>query len=401
MVTAEKIRNWHIIQTLLQLLLVTFSLIYSLFIHANGTAIFKTFVLIILISLQFSVLNKNVNSKLIQCNYYFQAISITSTPIFFFTLVNDLLIKHTNTTITIFVLCLITIYKIFMFIPMGELTMGKVQNKWGRFCLLWFIYLIIEVESTYPIPTNPFLKACTNSAIIGSLSFAVTTWFVMKKWGFITPNFKLSSKISKIILSILIIFIVIDCLFNGFNDADSWNGIFTNWNFRIATNNNLLYLTLSALAAGIGEEWMMRFCILSFLLKLLQNSNKQILGAIFLDGLIFGLIHLFNTPFQPLSATLLQVIQAMAAGILFSAFYLYTGTIISNIAYHFLYDLAGMITSGSILMLRPTIFDWQLSIFIVLIYLGLALFLVTGKRKKVVEYNLKFQGLNKKVFLNS
>lgn len=60
MVTAEKIRNWHIIQTLLQLLLVTFSLIYSLFIHTGGTTTFKAFVLLILISLQFSVLNKNI-----------------------------------------------------------------------------------------------------------------------------------------------------------------------------------------------------------------------------------------------------------------------------------------------------------------------------------------------------
>lgn len=398
MVIEKKIRSWHLLQTLLQLLLVIFSLIYSLFIHTGGTTTFKAFVLLILISLQFSVLNKNINSKLIQCNYYFQAISITSTPIFFFTFVNDLLIKYTNAAITTFVLYLITIYKIFMFIPMGELALGKVQNKWGRFCLLWFIYLIIEVESTYPIPTNPFLKACTNSAIIGSLSFAVTAWFVMKKWGFVTPNFKLSSKISKIILCILIIFIVIDCLFNGFNGVDSWNGIFTNWNFRVASNNNLLYLTLSALADGIGEEWMMRFCMLSFLLKLLQNSSRQIFWAIFFDGLIFGLIHLFNTPVQPLSATLLQVINAMTVGILFSALYLYTGTIISNIAYHFLYDLAGMIASGSTSMLSPTIFDWQLLISIVLIYLGLSLFLVTGKRKKVVEYNLNLQGLNKKAF---
>lgn len=398
MVTEKKIRSWHLLQTLLQLLLVIFSLIYSLFIHAGGITTFKAFILLILISSQSSVLNKNVNSKLIQCNYYFQAISITSTPIFFFTFVNDLLIKYTNKTITTFVLCLITIYKIFMFIPMGELAMGNVQNKWGRFCLLWFIYLIIEIESTYPIPTNPFLKACTNSAIIGSLSFVVTTWFVMKKWGFVTPNFKFSSRVSKVILSILIIFIVIDCLFNGFNDANSLNGILTNWNFRVASNSNLLYLTLSAFAAGIGEEWMMRFCILSFLLKLLQNSSRQIFWAIFLDGLIFGLIHFLNTPVQPLSATILQVINAMTVGILFSALYLYTGTIISNIAYHFLYDLAGMIASGSISMLSPTIFDWQLLIFIVLIYLGLALFLVTGKRKKVVEYNLNLQGLNKKAF---
>ncbi|RMC24342.1 MULTISPECIES: CPBP family intramembrane glutamic endopeptidase [unclassified Lactobacillus] len=398
MVTEKKIRSWHLLQTLLQLLLVIFSLIYSLFIHAGGITTFKAFVLIILISLQFSVLNKNVNSKLIQCNYYFQAISITSTPIFFFTFVNDLSIKYTNDTITTFVLCLITIYKIFMFIPMGELAMGNVQNKWGRFCLLWFIYLIIEIESTYPIPTNPFLKACTNSAIIGSLSFVVTTWFVMKKWGFLTPNFKFSSRVSKVILSILIIFIVIDCLFNGFNDANSLNGILTNWNFRVASNSNLLYLTLNAFAAGIGEEWMMRFCILSFLLKLLQNSSRQIFWAIFLDGLIFGLIHFLNTPVQPLSATILQVINAMVGGILFSTLYLYTGTIISNIAYHFLYDLAGMIASGSTSMLSPTIFDWQLLIFIVLIYLGLALFLVTGKRKKVVEYNLNLQGLNKKAF---
>ncbi|WP_420915100.1 CPBP family intramembrane glutamic endopeptidase [Lactobacillus rizhaonensis] len=58
------------------------------------------------------------------------------------------------------------------------------------------------------------------------------------------------------------------------------------------------------MAAGIAEEWLMRFCVLSILLKLLQNSRYQIIGAVLLDGLIFGILHIANLIEQPIPATI-------------------------------------------------------------------------------------------------
>ncbi|WEV40244.1 hypothetical protein [Lactobacillus sp. ESL0681] len=44
-------------------------------------------------------------------------------------------------------------------------------------------------------------------------------------------------------------------------------------------------------------------------------------------------------------------------------------------------------------MSAPATYDWQLTLFFAIIYLALAYFLISGKRKKVVEDNLRQHGL--------
>ena len=63
--------------------------------------------------------------------------------------------------------------------------------------------------------------------------------------------------------------------------------------------------------------------------------QKQILGAVLLSALFFGLAHLGNLTHQPLDATLFQVYYASAIGIFFAAIYLRTGSLWWTIILHF------------------------------------------------------------------
>lgn len=129
----------------------------------------------------------------------------------------------------------------------------------------------------------------------------------------------------------------------------------------------------------------MRFCVLIILLKLLQNSRYQIIGAVLLDGLIFGILHIANLIEQPIPATILQMINASVAGITFAANYLYTGSFFINMGYHAVFDILAFLAFGTTVMTNPTVFEWQYLILTTLIYLTFLFFLLSG----VDEYSLQ------------
>ena len=92
----------------------------------------------------------------------------------------------------------------------------------------------------------------------------------------------------------------------------------------------------------------------------------------------------------------LQIINAFAAGIVFAAVYLYTGSFLVNLGYNAVYDILAFLVTGSTVMTVPHIFDWEYLFITTLIYLAFAFFLLSSKRKSVIAYNLQQRGLENK-----
>ncbi|MEJ6398525.1 CPBP family intramembrane glutamic endopeptidase [Yoonia sp. 208BN28-4] len=91
---------------------------------------------------------------------------------------------------------------------------------------------------------------------------------------------------------------------------------------------------LVAILVGFFEELLFRGVVLQALLTRMNGGLAVIIAAI-----IFGLFHYVNwVSGQPLGVTTMQVLGAMAIGLLFGAFVLWTGSIWPSIFLHGLWD---------------------------------------------------------------
>lgn len=394
MLSEQAIKRWHLGQIIVQEILIIVALVLFFNIKPLAKdkigAVVVLPVLFILVFLQLTLLHeKHPERKIVQFNHYFQAINIQICFLVLLT-IGACFIKVFNNKYLIWVLIPLTLYELVMLVPMAQLSWGKINSIIGQIItLLFFLSLIVVIPEMLTMYSyHSWLQMLNKTEITGSICFVITSVVVMNKWGYQTPGLRLSSRAKYENLGFIALFIIIDCLFNAFNVADNWGQLLTSWDFQITTKHIIKFIC-EGIAAGIAEEWLMRFCVLSILLKTFRNAQHQILWAVLLDGLIFGALHSVNLIEQPIPATILQMINASVAGITFAAIYLYTGSFFINMGYHAVFDVLAFLASGTTVMTNPTVFEWQYLILIALVYLAFSFFLLSGKRKNVVEYNMQ------------
>ncbi|WEV70235.1 CPBP family intramembrane metalloprotease [Lactobacillus sp. ESL0785] len=375
------IKRWYLWQTIVQLIIVIVGLI---FFNSYDDAL--TFLFIIL---EFTLLIPNSLEPL---NNYLQVFfSVYTIPQSLATIVK--FIRKFHLINFNFATIIVILYLLVAFIPITKLAISKIKSFLGRFFILFVIFSSIDPRNL-TIYCSRWLTVLTSSGFINAILFTIVALIAMHEWGFQLPQLRLSNKAKPKIILLIIIFIAADCFFNGFNQATTWNNLFINWNFHSKAIN--LAMLLSGAKAGISEEILMRFCTLNLLLNLFHRKHwpNPISGTIIISSTVFGLLHIFNIfANQSVAASIQQVLAAIFSGIVFSTMYLYTGSILVTIIYHSLFDIAAFVTSGQIIMTVPTIFDWQETILLCVIYLAFSYFLFSGKRKEVVIYNLKRQNL--------
>ena len=395
MLSEQAIKCWHLGQIIVQEILIIVAFVLFLKIKpltkSRLGAIIVLPILFILVLLQLTLLYEKHPEK----NWFilnFQSVNIL---LCFFVLLTleAAFIKILNNKNAIFLLIILTLYELIMLLPMAELAWGKIKNPIGQIItLLLFASLIVSLPEILTMDSHSWLQVLNTTGITGSICFVISSIVVMKSWHYQNPSLRISPRAKYSVLAVIFIFIIADCLINAFNDADNLGQLLTRWDFHITIKHVTQYIC-QGIEAGVAEEWLMRFCVLSILLKIFKNSKNQILLAVLLNGLLFGSIHLTNALMQPFSATILQIINAFAAGIVFAAVYLYTGSFLVNMGYHAVYDILAFLATGSTVMTVPHIFDWEYLFIATLIYLTFAFFLLSGKRKSVIEYNLQQRGL--------
>lgn len=401
MFSESTIKKWHFCQTLAQSIILLAILILGLvkqhFSLSNKalTSWILILILAILSCLQFTLLKKKQNprSRLVQFNYYWESFSITLSLQLTLYLIIIILNKYHILTNT-FWIALATLYSLIMYIPMAKLALSKIKSTWGRIFIafIMFSFLLSAPDTfTYTKKIADWLIILNTSGFSGGIIFVIIMLIAMHDWGFQLPNWRISKRTSKAIIGIILLFIIVKCLFNGFNASESWTSILTSWDFHLA--KSITIPIFDSIKAGFAEEWLMRFCVLNLLLRYFKNYHNQILWAVLSDGLIFGLLHSTNFLNQSASATLQQMLGACCAGFVFAAIYLYSDSILISMGYHALYDTAMAITAGSLTMTSPSMFDWQETILLAIIDIIFAYFLISGSRKDTIEYNLRCRKL--------
>ena len=107
----------------------------------------------------------------------------------------------------------------------------------------------------------------------------------------------------------------------------------------------IVAFVLYYLLVGLGEETLGRAVVAETLLERFGLERGGILAACGLSGLLFGLMHLVNLAYSPVTSVVAQVVSASFAGVLFAAIYFRSGNIWTTVVLHALYDMGGSVSS--------------------------------------------------------
>ena len=196
-------------------------------------------------------------------------------------------------------------------------------------CLLWFVlYQLLEFAINYPVS----ILISDYNAITGPIGMVLSIaimmgvyklWFRPEFEGMLKGDLPLGFLLGLIELIYVVVTFAVSMMF-GYE-----------LNIKPLTS----VIIFSSLGAGLGEEFIFRGVLISTLMRQWKDQNKFRNAAV-LSGIVFGLIHATNVfaGADPLR-TLLQVIGAVGIGIMFTAVYLRSGSILPCMFYHTLHDI--------------------------------------------------------------
>ena len=109
-------------------------------------------------------------------------------------------------------------------------------------------------------------------------------------------------------------------------------------NLKISSLLHILLFTVNMVMIGVNEEVLMRSLILNNLLHRYSSTRKDIYRAVFISALIFGAIHIPNIFFMSPVTSIVQTVNAVAAGVLFATIYILSRNIWAGIVIHAVVD---------------------------------------------------------------
>ena len=144
------------------------------------------------------------------------------------------------------------------------------------------------------------------------------------------------------------------------------------------------------LEAGIFEETNRYLTILALIVGF-ANSKYWVQISVIGSAIVFGLLHFTNLGGQDFAATLNQVIYAATLGLVLAILYLYTGKLWLPMLYHFGIDFLNYAVNGGIKaqVWSGTLSDWVSSIVSIIVPVAIVIWMMTGKRRQVMDENIE------------
>ena len=204
--------------------------------------------------------------------------------------------------------------------------------------ILWFV-LYQLVELAINIPLSIVISGYDGMSGPIGLILSIVIMMGVSKWWF-RPEFEgmLKGDLPKgFLLGLFELgFVILSFLFSALAG------------YQIAPKPLSAQIISVSLAAGMSEELVFRGVILSTLMRQWKDQKKYRTAAL-VSGIIFGLLHAMNifSGADPLG-TLLQVIAAAGIGVIFSAVYLRTGSILPCMFYHTVHDVIAIAGSSGV-----------------------------------------------------
>ncbi|AKP67042.1 CPBP family intramembrane glutamic endopeptidase [Companilactobacillus ginsenosidimutans] len=293
-------------------------------------------------------------------------------------------------------LFLLIVYSFLMYIPYTFVLLTPVKSKVMQIivAIFSFVYtassaLDLIVEST-TISGNDFISTMIDSIFIGAIIFSIMIFIMMYKWGYGFPKSQFNKNANCWVTLSISIFTLWFAMWNAFSGNRNIIQSFFHFNF-----NNIRITPLNifgGLEAGIAEELVFRFAVLTIVLNIFYNSRNKFYFATLISSLLFGLLHGMNAlAGQSLGNTLIQMIFAFSFGLYLAGIYVYTDMFYLVVIFHALIDTLVFLTTSTQLMsgkVSPVDFLFSLVESAVFIIIGLYLIHQTSIRQTKMKFHL-------------
>ena len=291
----------------------------------------------------------------------------------------------------LFITILFGLILLVMDLPVAVVALGQVKNWLGRLIAACFFDMVLLSSTAIELKPKGINVLIVSGFLAAVAAFLAAT-LIAKYWGFsFNPNLKWrkSRNWSNITLILLLLFCICFAFWAQFcGQGDNVGEILFKPDFEALKPTWMSFF--SALEAGIFEETNRYLTILA-LIAGFANSKYRVQISVIVSAIVFGLLHLNNLGGQKFAATLNQVIYAAALGLVLAILYLYTGKLWLAMLYHFGIDYLDYALAGGI---KPQVWsgdlsDWISSIVLVLVPVAIAIWMITDKRKMVMDENIE------------
>ncbi|WP_125764048.1 CPBP family intramembrane glutamic endopeptidase [Companilactobacillus hulinensis] len=267
-----------------------------------------------------------------------------------------------------------------MYLPTIVIIWPKITNNVTR--LLMSFLLIITLMSSFAlsidhtvVTNNSFVAMLATTEVLDAIVLFIISIIAMHSWGYKLPGYRLARNTNLWVMVGLLLFGIWFLLQNSFGSGNSIIASYFTFDFS-GFNLKLKYI-FAGLEAGIAEETVFRYMLLTILLTMFKRFKYNVFYSALISSLLFGSVHISNlSAGQDLPNTLIQVLSAFGLGMMFASIYLYTGLFIWPVLFHTLIDVLSFTQSGMLMSGKVGIGDVIALVIMVIIYLAISLSLL-------------------------
>lgn len=207
--------------------------------------------------------------------------------------------------------------------------MIKVIKKYTEVSMILFSIVLLQISNLLQWDNNPIMgvdKVFADTIIIVLCCLMINKLGIQSGAGFIKKGF-----FKGIVYGIPFFVIGVASIFVS-NVGLNWGQL------SFLGISHLVLFTINMLLVGANEEIWMRSLVLNSFISKYGAGRKSLWKAIIMSAIIFGLIHIPNLFFMEPLTVIVQVINAMSAGILFAVIFVKCKNIWAGIIVHAIVD---------------------------------------------------------------
>lgn len=229
--------------------------------------------------------------------------------------------------------------------------MIKVTKKYIEVSMILLSIVLLQISNLFQWDSNPIMGV---DKICADISIIVLCCLLIKKMG-IWPGagFTKQGFFKGILYGIPFFIIGIASIFVS-NMGLAWEEL------SFLGIPNLVLFTVNMFFVGVNEEIWMRSLVLNSFISKYGAGRKSLWKAIAMSAVIFGLIHIPNLFFMEPATVLVQVINAMSAGILFAVIFVKSKNIWAGITVHAVVDWCSLFV-GNCFVGGNTVLDMSMN----------------------------------------
>lgn len=203
------------------------------------------------------------------------------------------------------------------------------MKKYAEVIMIVFSLVLLQISSLFQWDANPVMGI---DKMIADIVIILLCCLLIKKMGIWSEaGFQRAGFQTGILYGIPFFVIGIASVFVS-NMGLKWEQL------SFLGISNLIVFTINMILVGANEEIWLRSLVLNTFINKYGTDKKSLWKSVIMSAIIFGLIHIPNIFFMEPLTLLVQVINAMSAGVLFAVIFIKSKNIWAGIIVHAIVD---------------------------------------------------------------